>query len=119
MNKQLSLAVLLFVQTFAIIIYTFYVITNEGTNFVYVALQNVQSINWNGQFILDFNCYLMLSVIWIMWRGKYRLNAILIAIVAMIMGIIVFAPYLLYLLVKEQGNIPKVLLGERALYGNV
>jgi hypothetical protein len=33
--------------------------------------------------------------------------------VAMILGIIVFAPYLLYLISKEKGNLKTILIGDR------
>jgi hypothetical protein len=48
-----------------------------------------------------------------MWRDKFNVNSILIAIVAMILGIIVFAPYVFYVLTKEKGDLKKTLIGER------
>jgi hypothetical protein len=113
-NTQPLLKALLAIQALSLIVYTIYVGTAHGWNFLDVALTSVKSISWSGQFALDFNCYLMLSAVWIAWRNNYTLPSIIIAIIAMIMGIIVFAPYLLYLLTKEKGSIPKVLLGDRA-----
>jgi hypothetical protein len=55
----------------------------------------------------------MLSGIWIVWRNKFAPVSILVAVVAMIIGIMAFAPYLLYLLITEKGDLKKVLLGER------
>lgn len=71
------------------------------------------SMTWMGQFALDFQCYLILSALWIAWRDKFFIKLILIAVVAMILGIIVFAPYLLFLLTKEKGNLKRVLIGDR------
>jgi len=113
MNKQLVLKSLLIIQTLTLIIYTAYTVTLNGWNFLEVAIANVQAINWNGQFALDFNCYLILSAFWIMWRNQFKIKSIIIGIIAMIMGIVVFAPYLLYLLVKEDGNIKRMLVGDR------
>jgi hypothetical protein len=48
-----------------------------------------------------------------MWRNKFSISSIIFAVIATIIGIIVFAPYLLYLLTKEKGDLKKVLLGDR------
>jgi hypothetical protein len=48
-----------------------------------------------------------------MWRNKFSAKSIAIGFIAMILGIIAFAPYLLFLLIKENGNLKKVLLGDR------
>lgn len=105
---------MLVLQTLIVLAYTGYVIAREGLIFLEVAQTNLLSLTWNGQFTLDFSCYLVLSGIWIMWRSQYNSSAILIGIMAMILGIIVFAPYCLFLLLKEKSNIRKVLLGNRA-----
>ena len=104
---------MLIFQALGLIIYTLHVGTNEGWSFIKVAIDNTTALNWNGQFGLDFSCYLLLSGIWIMWRNEFSVLSIVLASVAMIIGIIVFAPYLLYLLVKENGDIKRVLLGNR------
>lgn len=111
MNKQFLLKSLLVIQALALLAYTVYAGSINGWNFLDVVIQNVQGLNWNGQFTLDFSCYLMLSALWIMWRSKFKLTSIMIGLLAMIMGIIVFAPYLLYLLVKEDGSLKRVLVG--------
>lgn len=104
---------LLIIQTITLLTYTFIAFKNEGADLLSVFLTNIQSLNWNGQFNADFMCYLTLSGIWIMWRNKFTLSSIFIAIIAMIMGIIVFAPYILYLFVKEKGDAKKLLIGNR------
>lgn len=104
---------LLIIQTTTLLVYTFIAFKNEGADLLSVFLTNIQSLNWNGQFNADFMCYLTLSGIWIMWRNKFTLSSIIIAIIAMIMGIIVFAPYLLYLFFKEKGDAKKFLIGNR------
>lgn len=112
-NAQTFLKFLLFVQTLTLIVYTTYAVNNEGWTLFQIIIDNILAFNWNGQFNLDFSCYLTLSGIWIMWRNKFSLPSIIIAVVAMIIGIMFFAPYLLYLLAKEQGNLKKVLWGEQ------
>lgn len=112
-NNQTLLKFLLIIQTLALIVYTFYAVNNESWNLFQIFTANITAFNWNGQFNLDFSCYLTLSGIWIMWRNKFSKYSIVIAIIAMIIGIMAFAPYLLYLLAKEKGDLKKVLLGEQ------
>jgi len=111
-NKtQFFLKTLLLVQTALLVIYTVYTVKNEGWSLFQVIINSVQSLNWNGQFNLDFSCYLILSGLWIMWRNQFSFSSILIALVAMIIGIMFFAPYLFYLLIVEKGDLKKVLIG--------
>lgn len=104
--------ILLVTQTIGLVIYTTIVMKNSDENLFQIFLSNIRQIEWNGQFSLDFSCYLLLSWIWITWRNKFSLQSILIATAAAIVGIMVFAPYLLYLLYKEKGDLKKVLIGE-------
>lgn len=112
-NRQWVLTSILLAQTIALIVYTLYAVQHEGWTLFQIFTDNITALNWNGQFNLDFGCYLMLSGIWIMWRNKFTLPSILFAVVAMIIGIMAFAPYLLYVLAIEKGDLKKVLLGER------
>lgn len=111
-NNQLFLKSLLILQTLGLLVYTVFAIRNDGGNFIVRALDFVSSMKWIGQFTLDFNCYLVLSTLWIMWRNNFSVSAIIIGIIANVLGIIVFAPYLLYLINKEQGDLKRVLVGE-------
>ena len=104
---------LLVLQTVAILFYTLSAYQLQGPNLFAVAWHNLQSGNWNGQFNLDFSCYLLLSSLWIMWRCRFSTSGILIGTIAGVLGILFFAPYLLYLLLKEKGDLIRVLLGER------
>lgn len=113
MKTQDLLKALLIFQTIAVLIYSFSAFQQEGANLFGIFISNIQSFRWNGQFNLDFSCYLTLSGLWIMWRNKFSAGSVAIGIIAMIMGIILFAPYLLYLLSKEKGDLKKVLTGER------
>lgn len=112
-NKQLGLRALLILQTLGLLLYTYLAMQNDGSNFLGRALAFSTSLEWQGQFTLDFGCYLLLSGLWIMWRNRFSLAAIAPAIAAMILGIIVFAPYLLYLISQESGDLKRVLVGDR------
>lgn len=101
------------VQTIGLFAYTLIVFENEGSDLFSVFIDNILSLNWSGQFNLDFLCYLSLSGLWIMWRSKFNSKAIIIGVVAMVLGIVFFAPYLIWLLFKMNGNVKRVLIGDR------
>ena len=112
MNNKNVFKALLVVQTLALLAYTFIAFQKEDASLFIVALNNIKSLTWSGQFNLDFSCYLLLSGLWIMWRKKFKTTFIIIGFAAMILGIIFFAPYLLYLMAKENGDLKKVLVGD-------
>lgn len=112
-NKHLFLKSLLVIQTILLIGYTIYATQANGWDLLQVFVQNIMSLSWNGQFNLDFSSYLTLSALWIMWRNQFSVKSIAIGVTAMIIGFIVFAPYLLYLLTIEKGDLRKVLIGNR------
>jgi hypothetical protein len=112
-KKVAVLKYLLLTQTIVLVVYTTYAINREGWTLFQSIIDNIKAFGWNGQFNLDFSCYLILSGLWIMWRQKFSFSSIAFAVVVMIIGIIAFAPYLLYLLMKENGDLKKVLVGER------
>ncbi len=115
MNRNFGLfPILLLVITLITLAYTSLVIQQEGSNFLLVALKNLSSVNWNGQFTLDFSAYLLLSSMWILWREKFSPSAYLAAASAMILGILFFAPYLVFLWRKSKGNAAQLLLGKQA-----
>lgn len=113
MKKKHFLNGLLAFQFLLLSAYTVAAFNNEGASLFNIFLFNVQSFNWNGQFNLDFSCYLILSGLWIMWRKKFSLSSMASGVAAIVIGIIFFAPYLMYLIAQEKGNLRNVLIGER------
>ncbi len=114
MKNNNLLKVLLVAQAILVLGYTVFAFKNEGANLLGIFLTNIQSFNWNGQFNLDFSSYLTLSGLWIMWRNKFNSFSIVLGVFAAVAGIIVFAPYLFYLLTKEKGDLKSVLIGNRS-----
>jgi hypothetical protein len=112
-NNYTLLKSLLALQTVAILVYTALSVRNEGWDLFTIFVNNLTSLTWNGQFNLDFSSYLLLSGLWILWRNKFSPASLLIGGVATILGILFFAPYLLYLLYVENGDLRKVLVGDR------
>jgi hypothetical protein len=111
-NNNLFKTLLVF-QTLGLLAYTYVAYKAEGINLFSVFIKNVTALNWSGQFNLDFLCYLFLSGLWIMWRNKFNVKSIFIGTVAMILGIVFFAPYLFWLITKENGNLNRVFCGDR------
>jgi len=111
-NKLLLFKVLMVTLTLTLAVYTGMVIQKEGMNFFTIFIENILAITWNGQFHFDFMCYLLLSGVWIMWRDRFSFSSMGIACGAMVIGFIFLAPYVLYLVAKENGNFKKVLTGD-------
>lgn len=111
MKNSNFLKILLIVQSLTLFVYTIFCFQKEGADLLSVFVNNIGAIGWSGQFNLDFSCYLMLSGLWIMWRNNFTLKSIFIAITASIVGIMVFAPYFLFLLIKEKGDLKRTLTG--------
>lgn len=98
--KKHALLLLLAFQTLALLVYTAFAVHTDGPNLIAVFIGNVNALGWSGQFNLDFACYLVLSGLWIMHRGKFKPVSIATGLVAMVLGIVFFAPFLMYELLK-------------------
>lgn len=79
-------------------------------------LSNITSISWSGQFNLDFSAYLTLSGLWIMYRHQFSGKGIAMGLAAMVLGILLFAPYVWYQLRKAKGDLPTLLLGQQKAF---
>jgi hypothetical protein len=112
MKNHILIKILLTAQTCLILIYTYFAIRNEGINLAAVFVSNVSALSWSGQFNLDFLCYLVLSGLWIMWRNKFTPKSLVLGVLAMVLGIVLFAPYVIWLIQKE-GDLKRVLTGDR------
>ncbi len=113
MSRNYLFKTLLIIQTIGLLVYTVAAYQKEGADLFSIFINNVVSSNWSGQFNLDFLCYLTLSGIWIMWRNKFSTRSILLGTSAMVLGIVLFAPYLLWVTNKENGDLKKALIGDR------
>lgn len=112
MKKTPFLFLLLFLQLTFILVFSLSAFQKQGPNLFQFFIENIVAMDWNGQFNIDFICYLMLSGFWIIWRSKFTIISIFIGSLAMVLGIIFFAPYLMYLLHKSDGNLKLMFLGE-------
>ena len=104
----------LIVMSLAIILVTIAALANEGANLVSPFLLPIVALTWQGQFNVDFTCYLILSGLWMAWRGGFTGGSIALGALAAPLGMFFFAPYLIYLIGKVSGDPRKLLLGVHA-----
>ncbi|MCK5909788.1 MAG: hypothetical protein KAG62_07545 [Caulobacter sp.] len=98
----------------AIVGYTSVTIANHGWNLLPIFFGDMAAMGWPGQFNLDFFCFLLLSGLWVAWRGGFKPAALALGGVAVFGGMLFLSIYLLVLLSRSGGDIRRVLLGERA-----
>lgn len=110
---MLPFRILLVVFIILILSYTGLVIIADGINLFPVFINDIMSMTWSGQFNLDFSLYLVLSGLWIAWRDRFSPTGIIMGIIASILGMAVFAPYLLFAASKAKGDIKTMLIGEQ------
>ena len=104
----------LIAMTVLIVVFTVTAIANGGLNLITPFLMPILALSWQGQFNIDFACYLVLSGIWMAWRGGFSGGSIALGILAPPLGILFLAPYLIYLVGRSNGDPRQLLLGVRA-----
>ena len=95
----------------SVLLYTMAILPEHGLAFVPVFVTDLAGLSWRGQFNLDFACYLVLSALWVAWRGGFSRAALGLAAVASVAGILFLAPYLIWLSLHAQGDVKALLLG--------
>lgn len=109
--KAFQILLLLLLAT--IFIYTALAISNQGYDLISPFFGDIQSMTWPGQFNVDFTSYLILSALWLAWREGFSVKGIFLALLASVLGIMFFAPYLLFNTIKNKGDMKVLLLGHR------
>lgn len=102
---------LLIAITAAIAVFTVAAVANDGWNLVPHFFGPIFAFTWQGQFNVDFTTYLILSGVWTAWRGEFTGSSIALGVLAPPLGILFFAPYLIYLTRRSKGDPKKLLLG--------
>lgn len=109
-----QLRIILIAMTAIIILFTITAIATGGLNLFTPFLSPIFAMNWQGQFNVDFATYLVLSGIWMAWRSGFTSGGIILGVCAPPLGILFFAPYLIYLIGKSNGDPRRLLLGVHA-----
>ena len=95
-----------------IIPYTAVTIANHGMDLLSVYFGDMAAMGWPGQFNLDFFCFLLLSGLWVSWRGGFRPVDLALGVVAVFGGMPFLAIYLLTVIARRKGDMRAVLLGQ-------
>ena len=101
----------LIAMTVALALLTIAAIAQGGFDLLSPFVLPILAGTWQGQFNADFSCYLILSGLWMAWRGGFTRQSITLGLLAPPLGILFFAPYLLWLLGRCNGDIKRLLLG--------
>ena len=107
------LTVFLSLALIGVSVYTLLTVTQHGWNFMQVFLTDLFCLTWRGQFNLDFMTYLMLSALWVAWRGGFSAGAIGLALGASVLGMPYLAAYIL-IQMRKVDSLEELLLGVHA-----
>ena len=110
-----QLRLLLIAITGVIVLFTIAAIANEGPNLLPHFVGAILALGWQGQFNIDFTAYLILSGVWMAWRGGFPGPSIALGVLATPLGVLFFAPYLIYQIGQTGGDPRKLLLGVHAV----
>lgn len=89
-------------------------VADGGVDLITPYFAAIFALTWQGQFNVDFACYLVLSGIWMAWRSGFSRGGIALGVFATPLGILFFAPYLIYLIGHSSGDVRKLMLGVHA-----
>ena len=109
-----SFRLLLMAFTAVISVLTVVAIAGEGPNLFVPFFSAIFALSWQGQFNVDFTLYLVLSGLWMAWRGGFSGGSIALGLLAPPLGMLFLAPYLLFLLGRTGGDLRRLLLGVHA-----
>ena len=102
---------LLIALTVAIAVLTVAAVANDGWSLLPHFFGPIFALTWQGQFNVDFTTYLILSGVWMAWRGGFTGSSIALGVLAPPLGILFLAPYLIFLIRQSEGDPKKLLLG--------
>ncbi|EDM83214.1 hypothetical protein [Limnobacter sp. MED105] len=91
--------------------YTLVVGSNHGWNLLPIFFSNITSVDWQGQFNLDFMTFLSLSALWVAWRHQFSAAGCLLGVIAFFGGMMFLAPYLIWASFRTNGSVGELLVG--------
>lgn len=103
--------ILLWILVALILIFTITAVAQGGLNFITPFFAPLPSLTWQAQFHLDFALYLFVSALWMAWRSGFSRAGLALACLCAPLGMLFFAPYLIYLLGQTKGDMRALLLG--------
>jgi len=109
---MLAFRVLLALIVGTILIYTGFVGSMHGWNFMPVFFEDMFAMTWRGQFNLDFSCLLLLSGLWLAWRHQFSPSGIALGLLALLGGAPLLSAYLFVASIQSRGDVKVLLLGK-------
>lgn len=101
-----------------IAVYTGFVISAHGADFISGFIAAITAMTWAGQFNADFMIYLGISALWIAWRHQFTPAGLGLAFCGLVGGALFFLPYLFIVAGKANGNAAALLLGPERISSN-
>lgn len=99
----------------SLLIYSVITISNHGWNLLPVFFGDMKAMTWPGQFNFDFFGFLLLSGLWVSWRNSFTPIGLILGTLAVFGGILFLSAYLLFLSFQSQGDIKRMMLGEKRM----
>jgi hypothetical protein len=97
----------------AVVVYTVPVASEQGlARLLPVFFGDIGTMDWPGQFNLDFLGMLMLSALWVSWRHQFTAAGLTLGVGALLLGAPFLCAYLLVTSLRVGGDVRKLLLGE-------
>jgi hypothetical protein len=93
-------------------IYTVFVIGQHGMDFLSPFYADIAKMGWPGQFNMDFQAFLILGSLWLMWRNHFSLLGLLFGLVIFAGGAPFLCGYLLVVMLKDRADMAELLLGK-------
>lgn len=86
---------------------------NHGWNLFPIFFGDIMAMTWPGQFNFDFSCFLVLSGLWLSWRNNFTIGGLALGLLGIVGGIMLLAPYLLYVTFESKGDLKVFFLGKK------
>ena len=96
-----------------IVAYTVPVGIAQGWDIVPLFFGAIGAMTWQGQFNVDFSCFLILSGLWVAWRNDFSPVGLVLAPIASFGGAMFLSAYLLLTSFQVRGDAAALLLGSR------
>lgn len=96
----------------SVIAYTGIVIAKHGWGLFEIFFGEMVSMTWQGQFNLDFMCFLILSGFWLAWRHHFNFIGNMLGLFMLVGGSPMLCTYLLWASYKAKGSMNEILLGK-------
>ena len=103
---------LLIIMFISVCTYTAFVVSEHGFGLLPIFFGDIATVNWPGQFNLDFSGFLILSGVWLAWRHHFSTIGIMLGFLGAVGGIPVLSAYLFFASFSVNGNVGPLLLGK-------